>query len=367
MDAHSVKNMKRKILFYISNLTCGGAERVVCNLANYFCELNYDVVVLTDRIDEGEFELKNAVKRIVLPSYEDGRRGQNVVKRLKDIRNVFILEHPGVVISFASKCNMKALLAGMFTGIDIIPSVRSDPHREYNGKTKELFAKFLFLSARATIFQTEKARRFFWKKTRDHSIILWNPLNNKFIKPLYEGARKNEIVSVGSLRAVKNHEMLVRAFAKISPRIPDVTLTIYGDGELREHLIKVAEECGVASQFSLPGICDDLENRIRESRVFVLSSNVEGMPNALMEAMALGLAVISTDCPCGGPAQLIESGKNGFLVPVGDVEALAEKLLLVLSNKELEDSLHEQAFLIQEKCNAEKVLKDWKMFVETLI
>ena len=358
--------MKRKILLYISNLTCGGAERVVCNLANYFCTLDYDVIVLTDRIDEEEFRLESIVKRIVLPTYQEGKRCPNAIKRLRDIRTVFLQECPQIIISFAGKCNIKSLLAGMFTGIAIVPSVRSDPSREYNGVTKGLLAKFLFLFARKTIFQTEQARCFFWKKTRENSVILLNPINNKFIKPLYKGIRKNEIVSVGSLREVKNHEMIIRAFAKIVPNIPDLKLIIYGDGDLREHLMKVAAECGVASNFSLPGICNDLEKKLMRSKIFVLSSNVEGLPNALMEAMALGLAVISTDCPCGGPAQLIENGKNGFLVPVGDVDSLAEKLLLILSDKELENNLHEQAFLIQDRYNTEKVLNDWNSFIETL-
>lgn len=359
--------MKRKILFYISNLTCGGAERVVCNLANHFCGLGYEIIVLTDRKDEEEFILNDQVKRTVLPIREGDGRLKDAVGRIQDIRSVFTRECPDIIISFANKCNLKALLAGLFIKIPVVPSVRSDPNREYGRKWKGLFAKLLFLSADSVIFQTEQARQYFFKKNRDHSVILLNPINKKFMKPLYGNTRKNEIVSAGSLREVKNHEMLIRAFAKISSQIPDYILTIYGEGELRDHLLNVAEECGVGSKFFLPGICDELENKMASSRLFVLSSNTEGMPNALMEAMSLGLAVISTDCPCGGPAQLIRNGENGFLVPVGDVEALAEKMLLVLSDRELENKLHEQAHLIQKKYNSENVLEEWRIFIETVV
>ena len=359
--------MKGKILFYISNLTCGGAERVVCNLANHFCGLGYEVIVLTDRIDKEEFTLDTNVIRTVLPVREGNGRLRDAVGRLCDIRNVFVQECPDVIFSFANKCNLKALLAGLFVRIPLVPSVRSDPNREYSGKVKGLFAKLLFLSAESVVFQTEQARQFFFKKNRNHSIVLLNPINEKFMKPIYSDERKSEIVSAGSLREVKNHEMLIRAFAKISSKIPNCVLTIYGEGELREHLLGVAEECGVGTKFFLPGICDDLENKIDSARVFVLSSNTEGMPNALMEAMSLGLAVISTDCPCGGPAQLIRNGENGFLVPVGDVDALAEKMLRVLTEPDLEKKLQEEAHLIQKKCGSEIVLEEWRRFIESII
>lgn len=359
--------MKRKILFYISNLTCGGAERVVCNLANHFCGLGYEIVVLTDRKDEEEFVLSDQVIRIVLPVREGNGRVKDVLSRLQDIRNVFKREHPDIIISFANKCNLKALISGFFLEIPVVVSVRSDPNREYAGIWNGLFAKLLFLSARSVVFQTEQARQFFLKKNRQNSIVLVNPINEKFMKPFCEMERKKEIVSAGSLREVKNHEMLIRAFAKISPQFPEYILTIYGEGELREHLIGVAKECGVESKFFLPGISDELENKLISSTLFVLSSNTEGMPNALMEAMALGLAVISTDCPCGGPAQLIKDGENGFLVPVGDVDALAEKMLYVLSNPELEKKFHEQAYLIQKRYGSENVLEEWRTFIETVI
>jgi len=359
--------MNGKILFYISNLTCGGAERVVSNLANYFVTLSYDVVVLTDRKDDEEFVLDSLVRRIVLPVREGNGRIKDAYSRMHDIRGVFKEEHPNVIISFANKCNLKALMSGLFLGIPVVPSVRSDPKREYAGKWNGLFAKLLFLSAESVVFQTEQAQQFFFRKNREKSVILLNPINEKFMQPVYSDEREKKIVSVGSLREVKNHEMLIRAFAKIAPQIPNYELVIYGEGELREHLLEVATECGVRNRFSLPGISDDLEKEMISSRLFVLSSNTEGMPNALMEAMALGLAVISTDCPCGGPAEIIEDGENGFLVPVGDIDALAEKMLEVLSNPELEGKFHEQAYLIQKRCGSEIVLDEWRIFVESLI
>ena len=358
--------MKNRILLYISNLTCGGAERVVVNLANFLVHRGHNVIVLTERLDEDEFILDKKVKRIILPNIFGSNRFLNIFNRIKNIRQVFQREKPDVVLSFAGKCNVRALFAGLLLPIPIVPSVRSDPKREYNGGLTSLFVRLLFLSASATVFQTNQARDFFLHKTRRNSIVLMNPINEHFMKTPFQGKKNNEIVSVGSLRKVKNQQMLVKAFGKIADKYPDTILTIYGEGDCRKSLEEMAKQFNIAERFFLPGIQKEIEEKIYKSRIFVLSSNTEGMPNALMEAMALGLAVISTDCPCGGPATLIQHGENGMLVPVGDVECLAECLDIILGNQELETKLGSNASQIQNKYSSEKILKEWEGFIDNL-
>ncbi len=357
----------KKILIYITNLGLGGAERVASNLANYLIHNEYEVVILNERKRTKEYELDCNIKRIMLPLREEKGRIANMVDRILDIRKVFKAERPDLVLAFAGKCNIRSILAKTGLHIPLIVSVRSDPHREYAGKIKGSIARFLFRFADYAVFQTEDAKKFFSKKTQKKSVILLNPLNDKFMRERYEGIRKNEIVSVGSLRPVKNQELLIKAFAKIHNIYPEMILTIYGEGELREKLESLAKELGISQKVFMPGNSDTIYEDIYKSRIFVLPSNSEGMPNALMEAMSLGLACISTDCPCGGPRTLIQDGENGLLVPVGDVEMMAKALEKVLSDTNFEETLGKNAEKIQKICDSKTVLGMWRSIIEMFL
>ena len=177
-----------------------------------------------------------------------------------------------------------------------------------------------------------------------------------------EGKRKN-IVSVGRLHEQKNQELLIRAFAKISDKVED-NLIIYGQGELREKIEKLIVELKMETRVKLGGIIENVPDAIIGSNLFVLSSNYEGSPNALLEAIALGIPAISTDCPCGGPKEIIEDGENGFLVPVGDVDAMAEKMLYVLKLSQEEINLiSKKAKTSAERYRPERVFQQWKNFL----
>jgi glycosyltransferase involved in cell wall biosynthesis len=143
-------------------------------------------------------------------------------------------------------------------------------------------------------------------------------------------------------------------------------LDIYGDGECREKLEDLVKSKGLSDRISLSGSISNVPEHICNARIFVLTSNTEGMPNTLIEAMALGLPVISTDCPCGGPAQLIEDGVNGLLVPVGDAYALSDAFRKILDDKELEAKLQENSSKITLKLSPDKVNKEWRDYLNSL-
>jgi glycosyltransferase involved in cell wall biosynthesis len=183
--------------------------------------------------------------------------------------------------------------------------------------------KYLYKKADGFVFQTEDAAKYFEGIIKCDSKIIPNPINPKFIKEPYKGEREKNIVTVGRLESQKNQKMLIEAFGKIESKYPEYSLLIYGDGSKKEELQDLIKEKGLENKVILKGKIDDVENVIDKAKMFVLSSDYEGMPNALMEAMALGLPCISTDCPCGGPRYLMENGKSGLLVPVGNSDAMA--------------------------------------------
>ena len=141
------------------------------------------------------------------------------------------------------------------------------------------------------------------------------------------------------------------------------------DAAYRKKLEKKAAdpELGVNGRVCFEGMVEDVAAHIEKASLFILASAQEGMPNALIEAMALGLPCISTDCPCGGPADLIANGENGILVPVGDRQAMKDAMVRVLEDPALADKLGTAAAAIQEKLDPATVNRMWKTYFDTIV
>lgn len=356
---------EKTIAFYISSLTAGGAERVISNLANESAARGYEVFMLTDSMEDKEYHrLDERVKRIMIPKPEKNGRAANAIGRVTKLRSVVKETHAAMLVSFIGKSNLRAVLATRFLRTGVVVSVRSAPAREYPTKLMRTLAKVLFGMAEGVVFQTEEARAFFSKRIRNKAAVLMNPLHPDFIRERYQGERRQEIVTVGRLHEVKNHEMLIAAFAALAEDYPALTLRIYGDGDRKEKLSAYIDELHMQGRVVLEGDQGGMAERIKASRIFVLTSNVEGMPNALLEAMALGLACVSTDCPCGGPRTVIRDGENGLLVPVGDTAALERALRRILSDPELEERLGANAAAIQKDLAPEWVNQMWMDYIE---
>lgn len=361
--------MAGTIALYISSMCKGGAERVIANLARHFEQSGYRVVLVTTHKAEDEYEVPEMVKRIISePLEEELRRGRigNFFVRFQKLRSIWKQEKPDVILSFIGKNNMMALLTSAGVDIPVVVSVRGEPREEYYNGMLRFLAKWLFRFADGIVLQTKACMEFFPAGVRRKAVILKNPVNPAFFCEPYKGEREKTIVAVGRVDENKNHEMLVKAFAQLAEEFPEYKLVIYGDGEKRPDLLRLVKEMKLEDKIDLPGNIDHVAQAIYKTRVFVLPSNTEGMPNTLIEAMLLGLTVISTDCPCGGPADLIEHGVNGLLTPVGDIDAMKNNLRYVLSNPEMADEMGKRAGLLSESYCPEKVLEEWEKYLNLL-
>ena len=226
--------------------------------------------------------------------------------------------------------------------------------------------KILYPKANGFIFQTKEAQEYFPKKIQNKSTIIFNSLNPDFLIDRFKGVRDKEIVSVGRLAEQKNQELLIKAFAKFHQIHPEYELTIYGEGPLKEKLQNLVKDLNMEEFIKLPGIENDIKTKIYKASFFVLSSDYEGMPNSLMEALTLGLPCISTDCPCGGPKTLIEDGINGILTEVGNIDMLTEKMNMIIEHPELKDTLSKNAQKNIEKMHPEKINKQWEEYLESI-
>ena len=359
-----------KILFYIGGLGKGGAERVISNLSNYLIKEN-EITIMTDFNRKSKYALNEKINIVALDKDDTIQKLKiiNNFKRLKKISRVIESIKPDVIISFLPLPSYRVLLLKRKIKTPIIVSVRNDPNAEYNNFIKKIIMKLLYRRANGFVFQTKEAQKFFSKKIQKKSVVIPNPIKNEFIeRKIYEGERENIIVSVGRLEEQKNFELLIHAFYDISKDIEDYKLIIYGEGSLRHDLEKKINGLNMHNRIFLPGNVDNVAEKIEKAKLFVMTSDYEGMPNALMEAMALGIVCISTNCPCGGPRFLINDKENGFLFELNDKEHLKELMKEVLLNKE--DNL----FQISEKAKKrmqdfkeEKISKLWIDFIENVI
>lgn len=360
----------KKIVFYISSLTKGGAQRVILNLTKSLLKKGYEVTLVTTAVVENEYELPQGAKRVISDIQEEeigSNRITNFKKRLEKLRNIWKKENPDVIVSFIGKNNFMAILTAWGLKIPVVTSVRGEPAEEYYNKGLELLAKTLMGKATGIILQTPDAKAYFPKWIQKKAVILDNPLNPDFIDEYYRGERENEIVSVGRIDSNKNQKLIVEAFCQIAEEIPDLKLVLYGDGEEKETLESYVKNSPYRDRIFLPGAVNNVKAQIQKARLFVLSSNTEGMPNALMEALALGIPCVSTDCPCGGPRMLMEGKENGILVPVGDADAMAEAMKTILQDEKLWEKYSKNAYKITQSLHPDEVNNKWENYLFSIM
>lgn len=354
-----------KILFSIGSMNKGGAERVVANLSNYMSKSN-DVGIVMSVNDTPKYELNKKINLYTLDNNVENRQNkiEKNIRRLKRLNEIIKEYNPDIIVSFLPEPSYRVLLLKVFNSkIPIIVSVRNDPKVEYKNIFSKILMKILYPLADGFVFQTEEAKQYFGEKIQKKSIIIPNPIKEELKNfNVYSGKRDNLIVSVGRLEKQKNQKMLIDAFAKLSREFDSYNLVIYGEGSLRQQLEKQVENLNLANRVFLPGETDNIIEKIHKAKIFVLSSDYEGMPNSLMEAMAMGIACISTDCPCGGPRFLIKDGYNGYLVPTNNVEALTNAMKKILKNDKNE--VGERGYkTIIEKLDPKKIITRWQKYI----
>ena len=390
---------------YIGSLQKGGEERVMANLADYFFEQGYKVTLVTTYLASNEYEVKHAawksvpagapgavqvadldenpvwvdpaggenggIQRIfsaLLKEEQEKSRIKNFRKRSEKLEKIWKELHPDMVLSFMGKNNIMALSTATKEEIKVVVSVRADPSMEYPSASMKAAMLTNFGKAAGVVVQSNGAKAKFPGYIRKKCIILPNAIDPSFIRPRYIGEREKKIVMVARLNENKNQAMVMEAFKEATKeKFQDYKLVLYGDGPDRAKQQRLAVSLGIDSRVEFAGNVKHVAEHIEKAYMFILASNHEGMPNSLIEAMSLGLACISTDCPCGGPKDLIQDGENGLLVPVGDKDAMAQAIYKLLEDKELADRIGKEAAKIQEKCSPEVTNEMWKKYFDKII
>jgi GalNAc-alpha-(1->4)-GalNAc-alpha-(1->3)-diNAcBac-PP-undecaprenol alpha-1,4-N-acetyl-D-galactosaminyltransferase len=347
-----------KITFIIGSMRRGGAERVISILANHYAEKGWQVDILTLLDKCNDYKLNSRIN--VMPLCEEGMsRIKQLPKWVKKIRKYIKENQPKHIISFIARINIISLISSIGLNQKVVISERNDPKADGRSKLLEILTFLLYPLAKRVVFQTKWAQSCFPLKIQKNSEVIYNPIE---VKTKASKEKEKKIVAVGRLEEQKNHELLIKAFEQIYQKHKEYKLFIYGEGSLRYDLENLIASLSVGNAVFLPGNIENIHEEIADSSFFVLSSNYEGLSNAMLEAMTMGIPCIST--ACAGSSEVIENKKNGILIPVGSLSSLKNSMEMLITNEALRNKIGNEAKNTSSKYEMKTVIEKWEKIIE---
>lgn len=351
-----------KILFVIRTLSIGGATKQLVLTANALSRRGHLVNVLTYCWDKPYDGLDESINYI--PSHQYSKMAEyinavpNIQKAVKEIE-------PDIVISWRANAGFFSRIATWGKKCKVIYSERTDPYMETSLFLK--FATWICNFSDGGVFQTEKARDYY-KRLAEKSIVIPNPYDSKELLPIIPLIeRKKEIAFVGRMFKVqKRQDIMLEAFLLIHKELPDYKLVFYGDGTDMAEVKSLCSKMNLDDCVTFKGAVKEVEKYIRYSRVLVLSSDYEGIPNVILESFAAGTPVVSTDCSPGGARVLIDDGLNGFIVPIRDVYSLAKQTVNIIRNNSKSNDFIIQSRNKLAEFNPKTIYDKWDQYLKKI-
>ncbi len=353
--------MQKKITFFIGSMGHGGAQRVISLLCNELVKRFEEVEVLSYYNNPILYQLD---ERVHYRSVVDDN-GTDIFRNIIWMRRYF-KKNSKIVLSFLAPFNMIAIISLFFSNIPIIVADRNDPTKVPVTFWMRKLRDFLYCFADHVVVQTKKNQNYFGRIIKRKSSVIYNPIDLKELQGSALKADKNKkIVSVARLEKQKNQKMLIRAFKQVLKKHSDYVLVLYGEGPYREELERFIKEEELVGVVQLPGNVPNVLKLERDAEIFVLSSDYEGMPNALLEAMCLGLPCISTRV--SGATDLIQDKLNGVLVDISNTDELASKMIEMVESKALREIYAKRAVLLADELKVNMITDRWMQLIEKLV
>ncbi|MBO5868917.1 MAG: glycosyltransferase family 4 protein [Oscillospiraceae bacterium] len=348
----------KQIVFVTGSMCRGGAERVISLLSNHYVKLGWNVSIVMLLHSYVEYDLDPKVE-ILDFSNDKIHAALDMPRLICKLRKFVKSIKPDVVAAFMAQNCMVTSFACRGLKTRIIQSERIDPAAVKRGKLFAAVLNDVYARSTVTVLQTLRAKNYFPKKVQDNAVVIPNPVA---VKAEAAEQRKHRIVTAGRLAGQKNHKMLICAFDQIHKVHPEYTLDIYGEGPLREALQQQIDDLGLTAVVTLKGNVPNIHDQIADAEIFALTSNYEGLSNALLEAMMMGHACISTDC--AGSDEVIRDGENGLLIPVGDQKALEGALERLIAEPAFAMKLGKTAKEDSVQFTVDSVMTQWRKAIE---
>jgi len=319
-----------RIAFLFGSMSRGGAERVVASLSNTFCNQGDEIAIITMDNNPSGYPLDEKVQHIRLNlAGKSKNKLQSItknVRKLQRLRSVIKHGKYDAVVAFFLRDAVLLQYAFPFNRkFKLIASERANPNtRKLSKAIKWQYDKML-PKVDGFIFQTARVSMCYPEKLRNIGTVIHNGVFPEILPvdlPTFNARRHQDICAVGRLNEQKGYDILLEAFRKFRIAHPEHHLHIYGEGALQKDLEAQIAQAELSDHVTLHGSVPNVMFEVADMGMFVMASRYEGMPNALMEAMACGLPCVSADCDFG-PGELIRNGENGILVAEEDADAQA--------------------------------------------
>lgn len=390
-----------KVLFLLYSLATGGAERRISSIANYLAGKGVEIQIALLDSPQVSYALNPQIKVVYLGA--DGAvsdasfhpvsavpyKANTFSSRIDNMRlrvcrllnrkqyktldsflylkkryvnkiHQYLKKHRDfLVVSLMSFCNISTMAALMGLPNRAAFVECTDPNTEFSeGHPMRALKKKYYKRAQMAFFQTEEEASYYSDLTKTQKHVIPNPILCDL--PLrYEGKRRPVAVNFCRLDKIKNIPLLIDAFALLSKDYPEYALHIYGEGREKENLMVYAAQSGCGDRIVFYDFESRVHEKIRDCAMFVSSSDREGISNSMLEAMAIGLPTVCTDCAGGGARMMIDDHKNGILVPMRDVQALCLAMKEVIENPELAERLSREAVKIKDRLTIENIGEQW--------
>ncbi len=342
-----------RIVFVLPDMAGGGTERVVALLANEYVKRGYPVTILLFAGSHTAYPLDERIELFVAGETSGGKASVRL-KRIWQMRKFYKAHKGCYIFAFSVMGAVFSVVSSLGIPHRMLVSERNDPSQYEHPHIRNL----AYRRAEKLVLQTEDMRRQFPVKLQKMAVVIPNPVADEVPLP-FMGERKKRVVSVARLQPQKNHRLLLDAFAEFQQKFSDYELHIFGVGELEEQLRGQAKKLGIEEKVIFRGFSTNVKQEIWDSAMFVLSSDYEGISNSMIEALAMGVPVISTDCPVGGARAYIENNVSGILTSVGDMKALTDAMSRIARDSMLAKKLSENGVKIKETYGLSRIADKW--------
>lgn len=354
---------KLKIGLLIYSLQGGGAERMVAKVANYLANQGEDITVFILNGEKIAYQLDNKVRLNVLDVCEDMHRLLRGIHRLRVIRKNIKKEKIDILYAFTTTMYPYGAISCKGLKTKVIGAERANP--KIYGKLMQLAIQKVSPLCDGFIFQTKGAKEYYPSRISAKSIVIPNSAPDIDCELKKENNGVLKFCSVGRLHTDKDYDTLFEAYAQFNKQYQKSQLTIYGDGELREFYEKKCKDLKIREKVIFYGFVTNVYEELQKNDIFLFSSKSEGMPNAILEAMACGLACISTDCEYG-PSDIIKDGINGLLCKVEDPTDMANKMLMLANSEEKRKRIRREAVKVKEEFSEEKIMSQYLRYAHQI-
>lgn len=355
----------KSICFLTSTLNYGGATKIMIELANYLTKF-YEVTVVNYGSEELFYSINSKLKVVQAPATNCNVPKVRVFAQMMIIRSFFLNKNFDLVIAFGNAEKLMALAACFGKKTKVIISERQDPYNYVCGKKHTMWLRYILSDG--CVFQTEGAMQYFPKSVQEKSTVIPNFITMKDYTVAPFNKRRKEIAFSARFELrQKRQDVMIKAMKNVVKKHSDWKLVFYGDGPDESDIKKMVKDYGLDDNVVFAGKIADVNENVCDSGMLVLTSDYEGIPNVLMEAMAMGIPVVTTDCSPGGARLLIENNYNGKIVDAGDISAISEAINEFIENPDLADYCGENAKAITDLYSPNLILPRWRDYFEEII